>query len=293
MLTLEPFFTPPLEQAMASAPEESHAGAAQGPMDLVRHMLNVIENQQAQIAQLRAENAELRARLSNAPAAAAEAAPPRRDETARTTSEALASLIDLSNGRAHAAPVQPAAGEALGGVPSWTKRPLEAGGELDQPARHVVARPAQVVQAEAWQPGSAQPVMVRPMRAPTAKSDGDASDRQCVQCGTRESPKWRNGNTLCNACGIRNAKQVREGWRRPQPLLAAMLSRLLCTGAQAMNARARVRALCHQHARRRSPTRAPVSCSLHPSALAGGRSSRRSAHYKVVLRRTVAEHCAR
>jgi len=33
--------------------------------------------------------------------------------------------------------------------------------------------------------------------------------RQCEQCGTTETPKWRSGTTLCNACGLRKAKRAR------------------------------------------------------------------------------------
>ncbi|KAJ1264947.1 hypothetical protein BS78_08G039600 [Paspalum vaginatum] len=36
--------------------------------------------------------------------------------------------------------------------------------------------------------------------------------RRCVQCGTRETPKWRSGSmglgTLCNACGLRPAAEA-------------------------------------------------------------------------------------
>ena len=35
--------------------------------------------------------------------------------------------------------------------------------------------------------------------------------RQCVACGTTETPKWRCGMTLCNACGLRNAKRSGHG----------------------------------------------------------------------------------
>jgi len=34
--------------------------------------------------------------------------------------------------------------------------------------------------------------------------------RRCLVCGTAESPKWRCSMTLCNACGLRKAKQVRQ-----------------------------------------------------------------------------------
>ncbi|ODO11145.1 hypothetical protein I350_01748 [Cryptococcus amylolentus CBS 6273] len=44
----------------------------------------------------------------------------------------------------------------------------------------------------------------------------------CVMCGTKESPEWRKGQTgkkdLCNACGLRLARQVakREGRSKPR-----------------------------------------------------------------------------
>ena len=32
-------------------------------------------------------------------------------------------------------------------------------------------------------------------------------ERRCQLCGTTETPKWRAGMTLCNACGLRHAKR--------------------------------------------------------------------------------------
>ena len=37
-----------------------------------------------------------------------------------------------------------------------------------------------------------------------AEPDGE---RRCHSCGATETPKWRCGMTLCNACGLRNAKR--------------------------------------------------------------------------------------
>jgi len=35
----------------------------------------------------------------------------------------------------------------------------------------------------------------------------DGTLRQCEACGTTDTPKWRCGMTLCNACGLRSAKR--------------------------------------------------------------------------------------
>eukprot|EP00325_Prymnesiales_sp_UTEX-LB-985_P011801 CAMPEP_0174754618 /NCGR_PEP_ID=MMETSP1094-20130205/105828_1 /TAXON_ID=156173 /ORGANISM="Chrysochromulina brevifilum, Strain UTEX LB 985" /LENGTH=598 /DNA_ID=CAMNT_0015960495 /DNA_START=86 /DNA_END=1882 /DNA_ORIENTATION=+ len=37
----------------------------------------------------------------------------------------------------------------------------------------------------------------------------------CIACGVTETPKWRCGMTLCNACGLRNAKHVEHGGNDP------------------------------------------------------------------------------
>lgn len=39
--------------------------------------------------------------------------------------------------------------------------------------------------------------------------DSFAPQRRCESCGTTETPKWRSGTTLCNACGLREAKKMR------------------------------------------------------------------------------------
>lgn len=216
-----------------------------GPMDLVRHMIVVIENQQAQIAQLREENATLRARLptvvASAPASnvrahvaecgvaavrehgdavgVAEEGPGEgehtADEAARITDDALASLIDLANARTHVG-----AAPRNADAPLSLKRPLQAGaagnGAL---VRQVFARlvPAHVVLPVDSAPFvAAQPVLARPACGMAEGDDGGAraeptgDERRCIVCGTRDTPKWRAGNQLCNACGLRSAKQVRS-----------------------------------------------------------------------------------
>lgn len=43
---------------------------------------------------------------------------------------------------------------------------------------------------------------------PPPAANPDAPVRRCMACGTTETPKWRCSMTLCNACGLRNAKRV-------------------------------------------------------------------------------------
>mmetsp|Transcript_60473 Transcript_60473/g.107149 ORF Transcript_60473/g.107149 Transcript_60473/m.107149 type:complete len:225 (+) Transcript_60473:117-791(+) len=56
----------------------------------------------------------------------------------------------------------------------------------------------------------------RPKAAKRQKASGHASDefgRMCTSCGTTTTPKWRCGMTLCNACGLRNAKKAQQNSR--------------------------------------------------------------------------------
>ena len=42
---------------------------------------------------------------------------------------------------------------------------------------------------------------------------------RCLECGATDTPKWRFGQTLCNACGLKRTKPAR---RRGRPLPAAV-----------------------------------------------------------------------
>jgi len=62
------------------------------------------------------------------------------------------------------------------------------------------------------------------------RKDGDTHTRKCLSCGTSETPKWRCGMTLCNACGLRTAKRCYNGrsGTTEQPSLSPMaVSQLL------------------------------------------------------------------
>lgn len=49
---------------------------------------------------------------------------------------------------------------------------------------------------------------------PEARGEIGSSVRHCHQCNTTRSPEWRSGplgsKTLCNACGIRYSKTLRQ-----------------------------------------------------------------------------------
>jgi len=42
--------------------------------------------------------------------------------------------------------------------------------------------------------------------------------RACTACGTTDTPKWRCGMTLCNACGLRTAKEAFAGTAETGPM---------------------------------------------------------------------------
>jgi len=44
----------------------------------------------------------------------------------------------------------------------------------------------------------------------TAPPLPDESGRVCTACGTSQTPKWRCGMTLCNACGLRTSKTAKK-----------------------------------------------------------------------------------
>ena len=48
----------------------------------------------------------------------------------------------------------------------------------------------------------------KPLKDKGPEMDANGVERRCLVCGTTETPKWRCGMTLCNACGLRNAKRV-------------------------------------------------------------------------------------
>lgn len=46
-----------------------------------------------------------------------------------------------------------------------------------------------------------------PIAGDVKNRQSGSSQRVCLLCGTKETPKWRCGNTLCNACGLRCSKK--------------------------------------------------------------------------------------
>ena len=62
--------------------------------------------------------------------------------------------------------------------------------------------------------------------------------RSCAICGTTETPKWRHGNTLCNACGLKHPMEVPP---RPNTSGKALLKpaqlRALLSGASSFRPR--------------------------------------------------------
>mmetsp|Transcript_21643 Transcript_21643/g.53905 ORF Transcript_21643/g.53905 Transcript_21643/m.53905 type:complete len:221 (+) Transcript_21643:82-744(+) len=168
-------------------------------MMLVQHMVNVIGKQAAEIAQLRAEITGLRAQIPSQ-ARAAVATLPAVDEAATLLAMATSS-----------APAPPHAAAAA-------KRALEEGAGGDaQAQRYVVARTLPVAQGVA----KTQPAMA--WLSPVGGGGGEGGSgpptpgggRRCTICGTNNTPKWRHGNTLCNACGLRNAKQTPHAPAQP------------------------------------------------------------------------------
>lgn len=190
----------------------------EGTLDLVRHMLNVIQNQQTQIAELRHQNEQLRAKLSGAPARASPevAAEQQRSlaENAQATDDALATLINLA--AAHP-PLQALAAQLPNkGTASGTKRKAQDSGQArpppppPQPVQQPPANTARVTATPAQLAGSERAAPSENGGGP-AHADADPApdeSRCCTSCGTTNTPKWRNNNTLCNACGLRAAKQV-------------------------------------------------------------------------------------
>ena len=78
-----------------------------------------------------------------------------------------------------------------------------------------------VMQGYLWQPN-----VKKPRLGPEMDETGN---RQCVACGTIQTPKWRCGMTLCNACGVRDNRRhakVRPPPRNPGKIRRASRRRL-------------------------------------------------------------------
>ena len=73
-------------------------------------------------------------------------------------------------------------------------------------AAHMMPQPAPPVRAHPYAPA--------PPSVPVSNVSGEP--RRCLSCGTTDTPKWRCGMRLCNACGLRNAKR-----NQPSSLAAA------------------------------------------------------------------------
>jgi len=81
----------------------------------------------------------------------------------------------------------------------------ESGGRKRQRARFTSGLEALSVAADDMSCGI-RPHSIAKRRAKQRRDDGSAQP-QCTACGTTQTPKWRCGMTLCNACGLRNAKR--------------------------------------------------------------------------------------
>jgi hypothetical protein len=217
--------------------------ASEGPtMELVRHMLNVIEQQQAQLASVREANATLRAQLADARSGLSVGQPaisipvveaplpqaahvkigsatddPALDAAARLTrNEALASLVDLASAREYE-PGLVVATIVASPDRAGAKRPHAEPTAL----RCVATRPSSSAPshgpalAEGAKLGWALTALA-PAQPGGIVGEAPAPWRRCRVCGTTDSPKWRQRNTLCNACGLRTAKTVRGSLGKPQ-----------------------------------------------------------------------------
>merc|ERR1711939_471969 len=103
--------------------------------------------------------------------------------------------------------------------------------QLACPLQLLIPRPQQMLQSKTDQPGGHPPSDIKdksgaPMPstplAPTSsqrrRTKREFNDRACRHCDTHFTSQWRTGpsgpSTLCNACGIRYARQIKHNQTR-------------------------------------------------------------------------------
>jgi hypothetical protein len=209
------------------------------PKDLVADLCKIIERQSQEIAALRAERAE---KAPFSPPLASKLHP---EGSGQTTPSVLASpkpedsaetvpLDEDSSETAHSSTddepddgkvpsfscgleVNCIAHRRRPSAPSPAARPwplvcaLPTSADPSPPAHKPSGAAAQALTAAAVDSMSGDEggdamgaIRKKPRLGPEMDETGN---RQCAACGTTQTPKWRCGMTLCNACGLRNAKR--------------------------------------------------------------------------------------
>lgn len=167
------------------------------PKDLVADLCKIIERQSQEIAALRAERAEkapfsppLASKLH--PEGSGQATPsvlasPKPEDSAETL--ALVPLDEDSSETAHS---------------STDDEPDD--GKVPSFSCGLEALTAAAVDSMSGDEGS-DAMGAKRKKLRLGPEMDETGNRQCAACGTTQTPKWRCGMTLCNACGLRNAKR--------------------------------------------------------------------------------------
>jgi len=176
---------------VSTTPEEANDDGLnrQATLDLVRQLVLLTEIQQDQIVSLRREVSELKNRVEADPAngdalrlQSSSAVP----VTAEDRQEAIDSVIQVAKEKgADCDPVGVAAR-----------------------ARQILGKRTRGQQSNDLLVDSPNAGKTPPQQPEVLAQQEDLPLRHCVRCGTTQTPKWRDKNRLCNACGLKILKQV-------------------------------------------------------------------------------------
>lgn len=199
--------------------EEASKPSAPAPEELVADLYKVIEWQSREIANLRESNKKLGSSDEADKGANEGANEGEKDEPVVAVSAA-------EDGKQQDAPESKEAPAAADEYFTHGLQALTAAADATLKASQTGAPAPSAASTEQTDSSAPRAADERTSK----KRPADEVQRHCLSCGTTQTPKWRCAMTLCNACGLRNAKR----WNGTRALAGQAMQEMHAAAMQQM-----------------------------------------------------------